>query len=106
MTRIKAQAKFSLCIRTDGAEDLERRKVYRILPDRAASRDGYVRVVDESGEDYLYPAEFFVPVALPPTVARDLEDAAVAQEPTDTALPRTGGPRQRPRTMRLRAARG
>ena len=95
MKRIKAQAKFSLCIRTDGAEDLERRKVYRILPDRAATRDGYVRVVDESGEDYLYPAEFFVPVALPPTVVRDLEDATVAREPANTALQPTGGQRQR-----------
>jgi len=44
---------FVLCVRDDDCEDLEVRKVYRILPDRAAAKDGYVRIIDESGEDYL-----------------------------------------------------
>ncbi len=56
---------FVLCIENRGAEDLDVRKVYRVLPDRAAAATGYVRVIDESGEDYLYPASFFVPVEVP-----------------------------------------
>lgn len=56
---------FALCVRNDDCEDLELRKVYRILPDARAAEEGYVRVVDESGEDYLYPAGYFVGLALP-----------------------------------------
>ncbi len=44
---------------------LEMHKVYRVLPDKDAAKDGDLRVVDESGEDYLYPAEWFVPIDLP-----------------------------------------
>ena len=106
MKRMRVQARFALCIRTDGSEDLERRKVYQILPDRAASRDGYARVVDESGEDYLYPAEYFVPVSLPVAVVRDLEGANFVQGPANIALQPTGGAHHRPRRARLRAARG
>ena len=56
---------FVLCIENRGAEDLDVRKVYRVLPDRGAAATGYVRVIDESGEDYLYPSRFFVPVEVP-----------------------------------------
>jgi hypothetical protein len=61
---------FALCIENRGAGDLEIRKVYRILPDKAAAGTGYVRVVDESGEDYLYPADYFVFVDLPQKAKR------------------------------------
>lgn len=61
---------FVLCIENRGAEDLDVRKVYRVLPDRAATATGYVRVIDESGEDYLYPASFFVPVEVPSKAKR------------------------------------
>jgi hypothetical protein len=61
-----------LCIRTNGSDDLELRKVYQVLPDSAAAREGYVRVIDESGEDYLYPTEYFVPLKLPVAIARVL----------------------------------
>lgn len=54
-----------MCVRNEECEDLEVRRIYRILPDKQAARDGYVRVVDESGEDYLYPEAYFVPVKLP-----------------------------------------
>lgn len=63
--------KFVVCVRKDDSEDLEPRKVYQVLPDRDAGREGYVRVIDESGEDYLYPAEYFVPVVLPLAIARE-----------------------------------
>jgi hypothetical protein len=67
----KQPASFLLCVRNAGAEDLELRKVYQVLPDPAATQEGQVRVIDESGEDYLYPAEYFVPVKLPAAVARE-----------------------------------
>lgn len=68
----KPVSKFVLCVRNHGADDLEPRKVYQILPDRNAGREGLVRIVDESGEDYLYPAEYFVEVKLPIAIAREL----------------------------------
>lgn len=55
---------FLLCLRNDECEDLEVRKVYRVLPDAKAKRDGFVRVVDESGEDYLYPESYFTPIRI------------------------------------------
>jgi hypothetical protein len=66
---------FALCIEDGGMEDLEARKVYQVLPDREASREGYVRVIDESGEVYMYPSDLFVPVRLPAAVARQLRGA-------------------------------
>ena len=56
---------FMLCIENKDCEDLERRKIYQVLPDNEASKEGYVRVVDESGEDYLYPESYFIYVQLP-----------------------------------------
>jgi hypothetical protein len=60
-----------LCVRNDGYEvSLEPRKIYEAIPDREAEAQGQVRVVDESGEDYLFPAAFFAPVTLPPALRR------------------------------------
>ena len=56
---------FMLCIENRDCEDLERRKMYQVLPDSEASKEGYVRVLDESGEDYLYPVSYFIPLQLP-----------------------------------------
>ncbi len=55
---------YALCI-TDAEPDLQPRKVYRILPDRTANKGNYLRVIDESGEDYLYPDRYFVQLKLP-----------------------------------------
>ena len=63
---------FALCVDDGGMEDLEVRKVYQLLPDPAAKREEYVRVIDESGEDYLYPSHLFVSVRLPASVVRRL----------------------------------
>ena len=65
MAATRNRHRFVLCIRNDDCEDLEVQKVHRVLRDARAARDGYVRVVDESGEDYLYPESYFVPVKLP-----------------------------------------
>ena len=59
------QKRYVLCVKNDDAEDLDLRKVYEVLPDRKASQDGYLRVIDESGEDYLYPESYFIAITLP-----------------------------------------
>lgn len=60
-----------VCLRNDGYEaSLERRKIYQALPDAYATRHRQVRVIDESGEDYLYPADFFRGIELPHAVRR------------------------------------
>ena len=62
--RRRAVAQYAICI-TDAEPDLQPRKVYRILPDRVASKENFLRVIDESGEDYLYPDRYFVLIKLP-----------------------------------------
>jgi hypothetical protein len=65
MTTARTKTQYVVCVRNDECEDLEIRKIYQVLPDRRAARDGYIRVVDESGEDYLYPEAYFASVTLP-----------------------------------------
>jgi hypothetical protein len=66
MHRGKPKGRFLLCLNNQGyPASLEVRKVYRALPDEVAAARGFVRVIDESGEDYLYPLERFVAVELP-----------------------------------------
>ncbi len=65
MTKTQARSKFVLCIENKDCDDLEKGKVYPLLPDAKAKRDGYIRVIDESGEDYLYPESRFVLVDIP-----------------------------------------
>lgn len=56
---------YVLCIDDGGyPESLEVRKIYPVLPDEKASARDYIRVIDETGEDYLYPSKYFVPLAL------------------------------------------
>lgn len=52
------------CVNNGGCEDLNIRMVYEILPDDNAAKDNYVRVIDESGEDYLYPEGYFSPIEI------------------------------------------
>jgi len=59
------QKQFVLCVKNDDTEDLDLRKLYEVLPDRKAAQDGYLRVIDESGEDYLYPESYFIAIQLP-----------------------------------------
>ena len=76
MKRSKLVGKFVICVRNEECEDLEPRKLYRVLPDEAAAADGYVRVIDESGEDYLYPQAYFLPIDLPKAAEKALLSAA------------------------------
>ncbi|MBN2552903.1 MAG: hypothetical protein JXB06_09030 [Spirochaetales bacterium] len=65
MKKISEEPHFAICLNNKDCEDLEKRKIYRIIPDEEAENEGYLRVVDESGEDYLYPESYFVLVELP-----------------------------------------
>ena len=65
--------RFAVCLNNaDYPASLELHKIYRVLPDEDAETDGDLRIVDESGEDYLYSADDFAVVKLPPTVQTSL----------------------------------
>ena len=67
------QPRFAVCLNSSTyPDDLKVRTVYQVLPDDSAARSNYIRVVDETGEDYLYPAEYFVFVDVPPEAAKAL----------------------------------
>jgi hypothetical protein len=73
----KASKGLVICVKNEGySVSLERRKLYVALPDAQASKHGQLRVIDESGEDYLYPQEFFVSVELPQPLRRRVLQAA------------------------------
>jgi len=64
---------FAICVKNDGYEGtLELRKLYEMIDDAVAEKRNHVRIVDESGEDYLYPRSWFVPVELPSSVEEQL----------------------------------
>ena len=68
MNEIEKQ--FAVCIRNEEHEEsLELRKIYEVLKDAAAEKHNMVRVVDEEGEDYLYPRDWFLPIELPQNIA-------------------------------------
>jgi hypothetical protein len=61
---------FAICIDNQGYEvSLELRKLYEVLPDEVAEQHGQLRIIDESGEDYLYPAKVFDTITLPASIA-------------------------------------
>jgi hypothetical protein len=77
MSQRKPVLKFAVCVSNDDyPASLELHKIYRVLPDEDAATESDIRVVDESGEDYLYPAEYFVFVELPKSVEKSLLRAA------------------------------
>ena len=65
--------KFAICLKNRGCEDLMVRKIYQVLPDEKAAQENYLRVIDESGEDYLYPADYFFVIELPQQVERAIK---------------------------------
>ena len=73
----KPAVRFAVCIdNADYPASLELHKIYRVIPDEDAARDGDLRVIDESGEDYLYPDAYFVIIDLPQEVEKSLLRAA------------------------------
>ena len=75
MSKTAPHPRFALCVRPGDSEDLEIRKIYEVLPDPKAAREGYLRIVDESGEDYLHPAEYFAFIRLPAAILRGFASA-------------------------------
>jgi len=64
---------FVVCIKNTGYQaSLELYKIYRVLPDDEARNSGDIRVIDESGEDYLYPADYFIAIEVPRVVEEAL----------------------------------
>ena len=70
--RKKRTSQFAICINTDDPDLLTPRRIYRILSDESAARSDYIRVIDNEGEDYLYPSEYFISVDFPPAIERAL----------------------------------
>jgi hypothetical protein len=74
------EARFAVCINnTCYPDDLKVRTIYQVLPDDSAARSNHIRVVDETGEDYLYPANYFVLIDVPPEAQK-----ALRQTPTQS----------------------
>lgn len=78
MTMLPAEARFAVCVANDGCDDLVIGMLYRVLPDATASVEGLLRVIDDSGEDYLYPSARFVEVQVPDAELPRLLAAAAA----------------------------
>jgi hypothetical protein len=72
----RAATRFAICLDDRGCEDLQKGKVYVVLEDQAAARDKHLRVIDDSGEDYLYPDSHFSFVNLP----SDAREALLAKQ--------------------------
>lgn len=69
---------FVACVNNKGyAASLELLKLYQVVADKTATKLHQIRVIDESGEDYLYPEEYFVPVELPPAAEKAIQRAAI-----------------------------
>ncbi len=69
------EVRFAVCI-NDSEPDLVFRKVYEVLLDKSAAKNDYIRIIDESGEDYLYPSTYFIFIELPQEAERALSRAS------------------------------
>lgn len=71
MKQHNLETQFVVCVKNEGyPASLELRKIYRVIPDARAAKHRLIRVIDESGEDYLYQAAYFVPIELPQAVEK------------------------------------
>ena len=77
MGHARPLARFAICLKNKECDDLVVRKLYPILPDPHAEKSKYIRLIDESGEDYLYPASYFFVIELPLKIERTLEKVAM-----------------------------
>ena len=66
-------SEFVVCINnSEYPASLELHKIYRLIADKEAEAEGDIRIIDESGEDYIYPSSYFVPIQVPQTVEESL----------------------------------
>jgi hypothetical protein len=70
LKRPKSRSRFVVCIESDDPDTLTPLMIYQVLPDADAARSDYLRVIDNEGEDYLYPAKLFSPIEVPHVVER------------------------------------
>ncbi len=76
-TVMAPKTKHVVCIRNkDYTASIELRKIYAVIPDPGAEAHGMIRLVDESGEDYLYPRSLFLPIKVPQTISHALAMAS------------------------------
>ena len=73
MAKKRENYRFVMCIENKDCEDLEKRKIYQMLPDEEAEKEGFIRVIDESGADYLYPKSYFIVIPLPREAEKALQ---------------------------------
>jgi hypothetical protein len=72
----RTEPRFVVCVKNKNyAASLELRKLYQVIVDGVAAKLGQIRIIDESGEDYLYPEEYFVPVQLPESAEKAVRRA-------------------------------
>ncbi len=81
MAKKTTKPRFAVCVSNANCDDLEVWKIYRVLPDDHAAQEDFLRIVDESGEDYLYPAGRFVLIDLPHAVVKKLPAFSTTQNP-------------------------
>ena len=77
MTKKTNKKHFAICVNNEGCDDLQVWKLYKVLRDDSAAKDDFLRLIDESGEDYLYPESRFVIIELPQAVAKKLAKVPV-----------------------------
>ena len=70
--RKDSTTRFAICIQSDGEDLLTPRMIYQVLPDESAAKSNYLRVIDNEGEDYLYPADYFIFIDFPREIERAL----------------------------------
>jgi hypothetical protein len=76
----RTEARFVVCVQNKGyTASLELRKLYQVVADASAPKLNQIRVIDESGEDYLYPEEYFVPIQLPQSAEKAVRRAAASE---------------------------
>lgn len=73
----RAASRFVICVENKGYKvSLEKRKIYLALPHATAQKHGQIRVIDESGDDYLYPKSLFLPITIPASLRKAILKAA------------------------------
>ena len=106
MAETRPNGQFALCIENKDCEDLEKRKIYMVVPDEEAQKEGYLRVIDESGEDYLYPASYFILVPLPAEAQKALDSKELrATLDSQSITPWYGTPEQLADLLKTETAR-
>ena len=77
MKKKNGRFQYAVCVKNNPyPESLDLFKIYRVMPDEKAAKHGFVRIIDETGEDYLYSAKMFVEIELPLALKKALKGAA------------------------------